>query len=467
MKITRRSIFVKIFLWFWVAMILALISTTIVVVFFPSQAVIVQMKNYFSFNLSTVGKIGADIYETSGSQAVEDFLGQIDTISTFRLHMVSSQREPLRSKPLPEKSYTIIQNALADANVHFQDVFIHPLIAVRALSGSGKHYVIILELPRGLVQFFFGISTGQAAKALTAVIVTGLVCLLLARYLTAPIRQLQSAVRRFARGDMAVRVGPVMGDRQDEIGDLGKDFDTMAAQIESLVDAHEELLRDVAHELRSPLTRLNVALEITRKHTGKETKRYIDRIGQEADKLSQLITQLLTWSRLENSDVAVQMRPVALEDIISRIAKDADFEGQMRNCTVSFSCQEKCMIEVDGTLIRSALENVVRNALRFTPDGTEVEIAQKVIHQNGTGQAVVIIKDFGHGVSADALDDLFKPFFKANHPQNRSSGGTGLGLAIAHRAVTLHHGRIAAENRPGGGLIVEIQLPLRSGNQTD
>ena len=183
--------------------------------------------------------------------------------------------------------------------------------------------------------------------------------------------------------------------------------------------------------------------------------------------MSQLITQLLTWSRLENSDVAVQMRPVALEDIISRIAKDADFEGQMRNCTVSFSCQEKCMIEVDGTLIRSALENVVRNALRFTPDGTEVEIAQKVIHQNGTGQAVVIIKDFGHGVSADALDDLFKPFFKANHPQNRSSGGTGLGLAIAHRAVTLHHGRIAAENRPGGGLIVEIQLPLRSGNQTD
>lgn len=118
------------------------------------------------------------------------------------------------------------------------------------------------------------------------------------------------------------------------------------------------------------------------------------------------------------------------------------------------------MVEVDGTLIRSALENVVRNALRFTPDGTEVEIIQNVVHHNGSGRAVVIIKDFGPGVSEDALDDLFKPFFKANHPQDRSSGGTGLGLAIAHRAVTLHHGSITAENRSGGGLIVKISLPL-------
>ncbi len=457
-----RTLFLKIFLAFWAAVVAALVATIIVTAFFPAQAFIFQAKNYFTFNLATAGKMGAELYEKSGSEALDGFLRQIDTISSFRLHMISAQGEALRGLDLPGDARALALQTIAASGVQFKNLATHPLISIKITSDSGQHYAIMLELPVGLVNYFFSLTPGHLLRLLAALIASGLICFWFARYLTMPIKTLQSAVRKFSQGDLTVRVSKEIGPRQDEIANLGKDFDAMATQIETLMHAHERLLRDVAHELRSPLTRLNVALEISRKHAGPEVKRFIDRIGQEADKLSQLITQVLTLSRLENAEPALQLRPVALEEIVQRVAQDAAFEGQTRQCSVVFTIQQKCVLQMDSNLIRSAIENVVRNALRFAPVGSRVDIVQSVQSTLDQRFAQIIIRDYGPGVAPEALGNLFQPFFRAGHPKDRASGGAGLGLAIAHRAVTMHLGQISAKNSEGGGLSVEILLPLDS-----
>jgi two-component system sensor histidine kinase CpxA len=300
--------------------------------------------------------------------------------------------------------------------------------------------------------FVFRFSAGLLAS--------GVVCFLLIRYLTSPIRKLQSAVRRFSLGNLTVRVAPKLGSRQDEIADLGRDFDIMAARIETLMHAHERLLRDAAHELRSPLTRLNVALEIARKHSDDQMLGFLDRISIEAQKLSRLITQVLSLSRLENIDVELRMEPVCLEKLIDRIVQDANFEGQNQDTTISFKREQPVTFKADGQLMHSAIENVVRNALRFSPAGSAVEIVQSVEIHEARSMAVVTVSDSGPGVPPEVLTELFKPFFRVAGKQERSSNGAGIGLAIANRAVNLHHGTISAVNRSNGGLKVEIRLPL-------
>jgi signal transduction histidine kinase len=297
-------------------------------------------------------------------------------------------------------------------------------------------------------------------RFMAALLASGLVCLLMVKYLTSPIRKLQAAVRKFAHGDLGVRVTPRIGRRQDEIADLGRDFDTMAARIESLMHAHENLLRDVAHELRSPLTRLNVALEIARKHGNAQMAGFLDRIGTEAQQLSHLITQVLVLSRLENTDVERHLEPICLERLIERIARDANFEGQILTSSVTFHCKQSVTLTADGSLVHSAIENVVRNAMRFSPAGSQVEITQKVEETQGESIAVVMVSDLGPGVPPEALEDLFKPFFRVAGKLGRPGGGAGIGLAIAYHAVNLHSGTIRAMNRPSGGLTVEIRLPV-------
>ena len=263
-----------------------------------------------------------------------------------------------------------------------------------------------------------------------------------------------------AQGDLHVRVAEGLGRRKDEIAALGKDFDTMASQIESLMKSQERLFREIAHELRSPLTRLNVALEICRKHADENANRFLNRIALEIDNLSLLITQLLTLSRLDNADLTLQRKPVVLENLIGRIAQDASFEGETCDCAVVFECRDRCTLPADGNLLRSAIENVIRNGLRFTPNGTQVEVTQSIQKDNIGAKAVICVRDFGPGVPPGNLQNLFKPFFRADDIKVRTSESAGLGLAIAMRAVHMHNGLIMARTADDGGLIVEIRLPV-------
>ena len=459
-----RSLSMKIFLWFWMAVLVGSLAFIAVAVWLPSQTFIGRAAKYFSFNLATTGRVGIDLYKQGGPSALETFLGRIETISAFKLYIVTAQGTPLRAVALPSGAGELAQRALSTGAVQAQEWTTHPLIAQPVISGSDQAYVVLLELPAGLIQLLFQMYHALALRFAAALMASGLICFLMVKYLTSPIRKLQAAVRKFAQGDLSVRVAAKIGSRQDEIADLGRDFDIMADRIETLMHAHESLLRDVAHELRSPLTRLNVALEISRKHSNAEMTGALDRISAEANQLSRLITQVLALSRLENTDVELHLELVCLEKLVDRIVHDANFEGQSRTLPVIFYCKQSVTLTADGRLMHSAIENVVRNALRFTPRGSPVEITQAVRKDKGKTMVVLVISDEGPGVPQEALKDLFNPFFRVADKPGRTSGGAGIGLAIAFHAVSLHHGTISAMNRSSGGLTVEISLPMHEGD---
>ncbi|HEX9700974.1 MAG TPA: ATP-binding protein, partial [Acidobacteriota bacterium] len=297
---------------------------------------------------------------------------------------------------------------------------------------------------------------GALAFRLLAVFLTaGLVCYGLARYLTAPVLRLRDATNRLAGGDLAVRVGPAVGNRKDELAQLGHDFDLMAARIESLLTTQRQLLSDVSHELRSPLARLNVALALARQRSGPEAAAPLDRIEAEAEQLNALIGRVLELARLESGAAPAERAPVDLGRLLEDIAADADFEARAKDCTVTFSAAEPCRVLGSEPLLRSAFENVVRNAVRYTARGTGVEIEMAP----AGGGAVVTVRDHGPGVAEEHLDDMFEPFYRLADARDRESGGTGLGLAITRRAIRLHGGTVQAANAEDGGLIVELRLP--------
>lgn len=461
-----RSLSLKIFLWFWLAVLVGSLAFIAVALWFPSQTFIGRGAQYFGFNLATTGRLAIDLYEQEGPDAMARFLEQIETLSAFNLYIVNQDGVSLRSRPLPPEATAVSQSAFTEGTVQAQGWTTHPVFAHPVASRSGQPYVIVLELPAGLVNLLSQMSHAIALRFMAALLASGLICFLMVRYLTTPIRKLQLAVRKFTQGDLSVRVATRMGSRKDEIAELGQDFDIMAARIETLMHAHEDLLRDVAHELRSPLTRLNVALEIARKHGDENMVRYLDRIFSEAQKLSGLITQVLTLSRLESINIENHLERFCLEKIIERIVQDANFERQTDGLAVTFNTAQCTMLKADERLIHSALENVVRNAMRFSPSNKPVEISLAQVTHNHKDLAVIRVSDRGPGVPQDALKDLFRPFFRVNEKQGRASGGAGIGLAIAYHAVTLHEGTIKAMNRINGGLSVEICLPVDSAETT-
>ncbi|HEY6122653.1 MAG TPA: ATP-binding protein [Pyrinomonadaceae bacterium] len=301
-------------------------------------------------------------------------------------------------------------------------------------------------------------------------------CYWLARYLTAPVTQLRKATNELASGNLAARVGPSLGKRRDELASLGSDFDLMADQIESLLKAQRRLLGDISHELRSPLSRLNVALELARQRSGSEAISALTRIQQEAENLNEMIGQLLALTRLETGDQEISRKSFDLMELVLNIAQDADFEARSRNRSVRIGSSRRCIIIGSEQLLRPAIENVVRNAVQHTAEKTEVEI--KIKTNGGSdgrsgatpesqnireGTVEIMVRDHGDGVPENALSEIFRPFYRVDDARDRESGGTGLGLAITERAVRLHGGKVTALNAPDGGLSITISLPLASG----
>jgi signal transduction histidine kinase len=308
--------------------------------------------------------------------------------------------------------------------------------------------------PPGQSPFF------MIARLLVILLISGGVCYLLARYFTSPVVTLREATRRFAGGNLSVRIGKGIGNRKDELSELATDFDHMAERISSLMAQQRQLLRDISHELRSPLTRLNVAVELARRQAGDDAKPILDRIETEANVLNEMIGQVLTIARLDSETESIEMTPVDLRELVTEITEDANFEAQGRNCTVEIVESSQCTVSGNEALLRRAIENVIRNAVVYTHENTKVEIRLRCIIHDSTSYAEVAVRDHGPGVPESDLPDLFRPFYRVSNARERQTGGTGLGLAITKRAVSLHNGTITVANVQGGGLIVEILLPL-------
>ncbi|MEI6305789.1 MAG: ATP-binding protein, partial [Deltaproteobacteria bacterium] len=301
---------------------------------------------------------------------------------------------------------------------------------------------------------------GLLASLVIAILAAGVTWYALFRHLTLPLRRLRKVTQQLAGGNLSARVGEGLVHRKNEIADLGRDVDRMAERIESLVSAHQRLIRDVSHELRSPLARLSVALELARQSAGPAHSAPFDRIERESYRLNELISQLLTLTKLESDSARIARENVDLSVLFEEIAVDVDYEASSCNRTVKVVSSTPVNVTGNRELLRQALENVVRNAVRYTADGTAVELTLASKKMSNGIMAVMEIRDHGSGVPESELANIFRPFYRVSDGRERESGGTGVGLAITERAVHLHGGNIKAENAVDGGLIVRIEIPI-------
>lgn len=292
-----------------------------------------------------------------------------------------------------------------------------------------------------------------------AMVISALFSLVLAWYVAAPLTRIRDSTRRFAEGDLDARVGQLRVGRSAEIIALAKEFDDMAAHIKALIESHRRLVRDVSHELRSPLARLRVALELARDGDDAQVTASLDRIESESDRLEGMLAQALELSRLET-----QQRPaqdtIALDQLLEDVITNADYEGAPHGRKVVLAECERQILIGSSDALYSAFENVIRNALAYTQDGTSVTV-RLVRDPRDAKNALISVRDHGPGVPASELARIFEPFYRTDTARTRASGGTGLGLAIARSAVERHGGTIVARNVDGGGLEVSICLPTR------
>lgn len=286
-------------------------------------------------------------------------------------------------------------------------------------------------------------------------------CYLLARHITAPIERLRRATQRLAGGDLTARVGVQRNGGGDELKELGQDFDRMAERLETAASMQRRLLRDVSHELRSPLARMQVGIGILRQVASDEKSRAtIERLDSEAGRLASMIQDLLTISRLESREWTIAREPVDVSALVDDVAADAAFEAGTRGSTVQVGHVDPVVVDGVRDLLRSAIDNVVRNAVRHTREGTAVEIAVRACPDGDAPHATVTVRDHGDGVPKDQLTRIFEPFYRVDDVRARSTGGAGLGLSIARRCLEEHGGSIAARRAEGGGLEVVLRLPL-------
>jgi len=450
-----RSLFVKIFVSYWIAQALFFILAILVTSALRPTREISDLQAEQPKFLSD----GVQAYQTGGEQAAWRYLRSLHESRHVRLFIFDEHGKDLFGRKPPEWVQRAQRGEMSTADSFWGRFRPEQFLRASMTAADGHRYTLITELPPEM-HMHFGPHGVPGLGILIGIISSGLVCYFLARYLTAPIARLRAATQKLASGDLTARAGMPGSRRHDETAELVRDFDRMAERLQTLVDAQRRLLTDISHELRSPLARLNVALELARQRSGADANSALDRIDRETARLNEMIQRLLTLVRLEGGDDSLEKSPVHLGQLIQEIAKDAAFEAQSRHCQVEVEIVADCVVTGSPSLLHSAIENVVRNAIRYTEEGTSVQIRLESEEGTTPAQAVVRVMDSGPGVPEQALDKLFRPFYRIDDARGRQTGGVGLGLAITARAVSLHGGTVLARNRPQGGLMVEIRLPL-------
>jgi len=449
-----KSLFLRIFLSFWIAQALSVAIAILVTVAFRPRA------STWEALRSTVLNDSVNAYEEGGQPQLKAYFDNLEATQHVRGYLFDEHEAELSGRPAPDWAIRLVSGGRRTP----RDGFLFPAPPAQRdsrASFDGKHtYTVVMGLPPG--PHVFITPRGVPFNGLIiGVITSGLVCYVLSWYLTKPIWRLRTATRQLAAGDLKVRTGVHAGRRRDEIAGLMRDFDAMAERLETLLKAQSRLLNDVSHELRSPLARLNVALGLARQRASVESSDMLDRIELEASRLNELIGRILTLARLEDGEQLVSQTPVPLGELVASITEDAEFEAQARHCHVRATVAEgDWMVRGNASLLHSAVENVVRNAIRYTQEGSAVDVQLEGEGRAGLDEAVLRVSDSGPGVPTDALEKLFEPFYRLDEARGRQTGGVGLGLAITERAVRFHGGKVKAFNREGGGLTVEIRLPL-------
>jgi signal transduction histidine kinase len=429
-----KSLFAKILLWFWGTLAVTIVgSGLITAISMDSSDRQPPFSRFAQFQLDEA----RHAYEEGGRAALGKFMQRFQNVFDGRgiltdAHgtdlLTGENRSDLAEHAGDRRSYRLTR---------------HGRVLVLRAAGDGRYWFFHLVPARQPFSWFL---TPEHLFMIAAAV---LFCYLLAYHLTKPLRQLEKAVAGFGQGDFSARARST---RSDELGQLARSFDRMADRIETLLAAERRLLLDISHELRSPLARLGVAVELAR--SGEDRDAALDRIQKEADRLNSLVGQLLQVTRAEGDPNTLRPVRLRLDEVVAELVKDAEIEATARGNELVLERSQPLTVEGDPELLRRAVENVIRNSIRYAPVGSRVEIG--VSRTNGN--AAVEVRDYGPGVPAESLSRIFDPFYRVGTDRDRASGGAGLGLSIARRAVQLHKGRLEARNM-NPGLLVRMELP--------
>lgn len=450
------KLFVKLFLWFALAIILSFASMTFITRTFQTEPQFSRWQRGAKNSLGFYASTSELILAKGGEDDLRQFLARLSKTGTIKETDLVDENGNLivgEGTTLTDFENVIARSRAsgeAEIDVNTTETALGAIPV--NLRDGGRSMLLVRWDPPRIPSFFFDSWQGYARLA-GLVLTALLLSYLLAMYLTSPIRKLRVATQQLAGGDLQTRVSERLGRRRDEIADLARDFDVMAERIEMLIVSQQRLNRDISHELRSPLARLNVALEIAKKKANAETTPVLDRIEAESHRLNEMIGRLLTLAKLETGADDVERVRIDLTELVRDVAADAEYEAQANGKYVDVSTIEPVTVMGSENLLRSAIENVLRNAVKYTKEGTAVDVSLSARN----GDAVLKISDHGGGVPEEELPNLFRPFYRVGEARERKTGGTGLGLAIADRAIKAHKGEIVARNY-NGGLQVEIDL---------
>lgn len=453
-----RGLFWRIFALSWLAMTLVGVGFSLyVAASYPTE----RMERRAQRFMSTLGIQGAELLKVKaerGEQALAEEMQALAGDLGVQLWLVSDKRVVHGTAPADDTVLSFAERATPTGFREQLSELERIAVDVRPPSEGPRWTLVVVNprpspLTRALER--------EAQRLVLIVIVAGVFSLLLARYITRPVKRLGDAAKRIAEGDLAVRVMPELGRSSAELVELATDFDRMAERLERLIESQRRLLRDVSHELRSPLARLGVALELARQRSGDAAQSALDRIERDALRLGELISEILQLSRL---DAGVLGEPGRTNETLERldfsglvldVVSDVDFEAQGHGKRVVAEVPQGLEVSGHAELLRRAVENVLRNAVRFSPEGGAVEVALKTAPEGLS----LTVRDHGPGVPESELVDIFRPFHRVEAARDRDTGGAGIGLAIVERSVKLHGGQVRAENADGGGLRVSFVLP--------
>ena len=452
-----RSLFLKIFLSFWVAQALFVVLAIAFAVWLRPQ----RETAVWEALESKVLNESVAAFQNGGAEGVGRYLSELQATQHVRAFLFDEEGKEISGARPPEFVENFQQGRPPRPAPGLLRFAPDRFLRQTSITVNGRRFTLVMSLPP-VQPSFWGPRSVPGLWILIAVISSGLVCYPLARYMTRPVVMLRAAAQKLAAGDLSARAGTSESRRKDEIAELVRDFDSMAGRLEAMVKAQSRLWSDISHELRSPLARLSVALELARQRSGPGASGALERITLESERLNELIGRLLTIAKLESGEDGIEKSAVHLEELISEVAKDAAFEAQSRQCYVAVDISEDLVVMGSASLLRSAIENVIRNGIRYTKEGTHVQITLE--RDDLTNSAVLTVEDSGPGVPTDALEKIFRPFYRIDDARGRQTGGVGLGLAITERSVLLHGGTIKASNRPQGGLKVEMRLPATAVN---
>jgi two-component system sensor histidine kinase CpxA len=433
-----RSLFAKTLLWFLATTAVAIAGIIITTAATFSST---EPRGPFGMLLNVQVEQAKRAYETGGREALAAVLARFQQIAQVKVFFTDSNGTDLLTGIAHPELVRVPRRGRWRVPFPFGG---RPPIIAREDS-SHRYRLFMIDQRRNLTTFFF-----LQPQHLWIVGLVVLLCYAFAYHLTSPVRRLRSVVDCFGRGDFSARAP---ASRKDELGELARSFNEMAGRIQTLLAAERRLLLDISHELRSPLARLGVAVELAR--SGEDREHMLDRIQKEADRLNELVAELLQVTRVE-ADPSMQKNDIVhLDELLGDRVYDSLLEAKAKDCTLLLKAPVPAILSGDEELIRRAIENVIRNAIRYAPRNTSVDVELT----KTADSALVSVRDYGPGVPPEALTRIFDPFYRVDSDRNRASGGLGLGLAIARRSVELHKGKLSAQNA-NPGLLVTIQFPL-------